>query len=133
MTDTVSFQQDTCHITLYLPKLPDLPIKNIRKLFSMMLSEPWNNEQAIADADAYFSTAVDDSKEAWAKASKEYQDGWRLVEKPIRRRTRKEIKAAATIRADNEALVRAVKQSKAQHERWVKIQTLWNDTKHQMI
>lgn len=44
MTDTVSFQQDTCHITLYLPKLPDLPIKNIRKLFSMMLSEPWNNE-----------------------------------------------------------------------------------------
>lgn len=124
MTSTVSFQQDTCHITLYLPKLPNLPAKNIRKLFSMMLSEPWNNKQAIADASAYFSTAVDDSKKAWAKASKEYQDGWR--------RTRKEIKAAAAIRANNEALIRAVKKSKAQHERWVKIQTLWNDTKHKM-
>lgn len=132
MIDTVSFQQDTYHITLYLPKLPNLPAKNIRKLFSMMLSEPWNNKQAIADADAYFSAAVDDSKEAWAKASKEYQNGWRLIETPTRRRTRQEIKAAAAIRANNEALVRTVKKSKAQHESWVKIQTLWNDTKHKM-
>lgn len=124
---TIHFQQDTCRIELYLDRLPTLPLKNIRKLFSMMLSEPWNNEQAIADADAYFSTAVDDSKEAWAKASKEYQDGWRLVEKPLRRRTRKEIKADAAIKANNEALARAVKQSKAQHERWVKIQSIWRD------
>ena len=133
MTGTVSFRQGTCRITLYLPRLPDLPIKNIHKLFSMMLSEPWDNGQAIADAEAYFSAAVNDSKEALAKASKEYQNGWQPVEKPLRRRTRKEIKAAAAIRANNEALARALKQSKARHERWVKIQTLWIDMKHKTI
>lgn len=126
------FQQDTCQITLYLPKIHELPLSNIRKLFSMMLSEPWNNEQAITDTGPYLEAAVEDSKAAWGEASKSYQHGWRHIEKPIRRQTKQEIHAAAEIRANNEALIRAVKRTKAQYERWVKVLALWNDTKHKL-
>lgn len=120
MTDTVSFQQDTCHITLYLPKLPDLPIKNIRKLFSMMLSEPWNNEQAIRQMTLYLDAAVIESKEAWKQASIEYQNGWRNV---FNKKSR--LKEDRQKLRENNRLTAAVKRSKARHERWVKLQTCW--------
>lgn len=132
MTDTVSFQQDTRRITLYLSKLSGLPFKNIRKLFSMMLSEPWNNEAAISTTDQFLKDIVVDSKAEWADASRRYQNEWRLIEKPARRRTRAEISATAAIKSHNDELSRALKKAKTQHERWVNIQAIWNDTKHKM-
>lgn len=127
MTETLTIRQDTCTIMLYLSKLTELPIKNIRKIFAMILSDPQTNEDAIHTLEHYLERAVTTSKASWDAASSAYQKEWRLVEKPLLRRTRKEIKTAATIRANNAALIRAVKQSKAQHERWVKIQSLWRD------
>lgn len=44
---TVRFQYDTARFELYLDKLTGLPAPNIRKLFKLMLSEPWNNQAAI--------------------------------------------------------------------------------------
>lgn len=35
MTDILTIRQDTFRATIYLPKLTGLPVKNIRKLFSM--------------------------------------------------------------------------------------------------
>ena len=62
-----------------------------------------------------------------------YQQEWRLVEKPTTvRRTKAQIQKTAAIRAHNDELTRAVKKAKRQYERWVKIQALWNDTKHKM-
>ncbi len=39
---TIRFQYDTARFELYLDKLTGLPAPNIRKLFKLMLSEPWN-------------------------------------------------------------------------------------------
>lgn len=89
MRDTVSFSQDTFHATISLPCLPDLPVKNVRKIFSIMLWDNRVNVQAIQDTELY-------------------------------------------IRARNDELTRAVKESKAQYERWVRIQALWEDTKHRL-
>lgn len=132
MRDTVSFSQDTFHAAIYLPRLPDLPIKNIRKIFSIMLWDDRENWQAIQDTGLYLEGIVPECKQAWDAASVKYQREWRLIEKPTRRRNRKEIEWDAAIRAHNDELTKAVKRAKSQYEHWVKIQALWNDTKHKM-
>ena len=132
MRDVVSFSQDTFHATIALSALLDLPVKNVRKIFSIMLWDDRVNEQAIQDTELYLENIVPDSKKAWDDASIRFQREWRQIEKPTRRRTKAEISKAAAIRAHNGELTRAVKKAKAQYEHWVKIQALWNDTKHKM-
>lgn len=132
MNNTISFRQETCRITLSLPRLCEMPAKNLRKAFSMLLSEPWNNQGALDGLQRFLPDMVVQAKADWEQASRNYQNGWRLIEPPTRRRTRQEVQADAAIRANNEALIRAVKKSKALYERWVKIQQLWEDTKHRM-
>lgn len=133
MRDTVSFSQDSFHATIYLPSLLDLPVKNVHKIFTIMLWDDRENEQAIRDTELFLEDIVPESKQAWTAASVRYQQEWRLIEKRATvRRTRKDIERDAAIRAHNDELTRAVKKAKRQYERWVKIQALWNDTKHKM-
>lgn len=127
MTDSVTIRQGACTITLYLsmlPRLPKLPIKNIRTLFAMVLSDPQTNEDAIDALGLFLEEAVAVSRADWSEASRTYQNEWRLIEEPVRDRTQ------ALIRAHNNKLLKQLKHAKASHERWVKIQTIWNDTKH---
>lgn len=44
MRDTVSFSQDSFHATIYLPSLLDLPVKNVHKIFTIMLWDDRENE-----------------------------------------------------------------------------------------
>lgn len=125
MRDTVSFSQDSFHATIYLPSLLDLPVKNVHKIFTIMLWDDRENEQAIRDTELFLEDIVPESKQAWTAASVRYQQEWRLIEK------RATVRDAA-IRAHNDELTRAVKKAKRQYERWVKIQALWNDTKLKM-
>lgn len=64
--------------------------------------------------------AVIESKEAWKQASIEYQNGWRYVpnKKSLLKDDRQKLR-------ENNRLTAAVKRTKAQHERWVKLQTCW--------
>jgi SH3-like domain-containing protein len=127
MTDTITFCQDTCQITLYLPKLTEMPLKNYRKALNIMLSESWRNQEAINDLTAWFDQAVVDSKAAWHQASVDYQREWRIIDKPTRRRTKAEVRAAAKVKQHNEELTRACKRTKAQYERWVKYKSIWEE------
>lgn len=117
---TVTFRQDTCTVALYLEKLCELPVANVRKLFAMMLSEPWNNEDAIQQTGAFLNEIVPESKELWHLASIEFQNGWRLV-----RNKRSRTPDVVEKLNRNKQLTRAVKRAKAQYERWEKIRSLW--------
>lgn len=129
----MNFSQDTFHATIYLPGLLDLPLKNVCKIFTTMLWDDRENEQAIQNTELFLEDIVPKSKQTWDAASVRYQQEWRLIKKPTTvRRTRKDIERDAAIRAHNDELTRAVKKAKRQYERWVKIQALWNDTKHKM-
>lgn len=97
-----------------------------------MLWDKWANEQAIQDTELYLESIVPDSKKAWDDASIRFQREWQPIKKPTRKRTKAEISKTAAIRAHNDELTRAVKKSKAQYERWVRIQALWEDTKHRL-
>ena len=55
---TIRFQYDTARFELYLDKLTGLPAPNIRKLFKLMLSEPWNNQTAIDAVEAEFAEKI---------------------------------------------------------------------------
>ena len=121
---TVYFRQGTCRIALHLDELPALPNRNITRLFDMMLSEPWVNEQAIAAVNPFLNMAAADSKAVWAQASTEYTNGWRLVRSKKSRRPQD-----LEILRENKRLTAAVKRTKAQYERWVKIQNIWINCK----
>ena len=129
----MNFSQDTFHATIYLPSLLDLPLKNVCKIFTTMLWDDRENEQAIQNTELFLEDIVPESKQTWDAASVRYQKEWRLIKKPTTvRRTRKDIERDAAIRAHNDELTRDVKKAKRQYERWVKIQALWNDTKLKM-
>lgn len=117
---TVTFRQDTCTVALHLEKLCELPVANVRKLFAMMLSEPWNNEGAIQQTCIFLNEIVPESKELWHLASIEFQNGWRLV-----RNKRSRAPDVVEKLNRNKQLTRAVKRAKAQYERWEKIRSLW--------
>lgn len=70
---TIRFQYDTARFELYLDKLTGLPAPNIRKLFKLMLSEPWNNQTAIDAVEAFLPHIVEESKEAWRQTSVDFQ------------------------------------------------------------
>lgn len=80
----------------------------------------------------YLEEAVSASRADWYDASRNYQKEWRLIEKPTRRGTRKEVQKTARVKAHNNELTRQLKQAKARHEQWIKIQVLWNDAKQKM-
>ena len=119
----ISMQADTFHADIYMDRLIDLPVTNIRKLFKLLHLYRWENERAIDSMVPYLAQAVQESEDAWKLASREFTDGWRKVSNPKSRHP-----AVVETLKNNNRLTRKVKAAKARHERWVKIKALWADT-----
>lgn len=122
---TIHFQCETARFEIYLDKITGLPAPNIRKLFKLMLSEPWNNQTAIDTVEAFLPEQVEKTKEDWRQASVDFNNGWRLVHD-------KKSKQGRAIMAQNNKLHKAVKSTKGIHQHWVRIYGYWNDTKQKM-
>lgn len=119
--DTLIFMQaDTFHADIYMDRLIDLPVTNIRKLFKMLYSYRWENERTIDSLVPYLAGAVQESKDAWKQASADYVNGWRKVDNPKSRHP-----AVVETLKNNNRLTSKVKAAKARHERWAKIQSIW--------
>lgn len=114
---------------IYLDRLLDLPVTNLRKLIKLILSDTWTNEAAIERLTARLESAVEESKQAWKLASKDYVDGYEATDYLKSYCSKKQL---AEITKNNKRLAARVKSAKALHGRWLKIQTIWNDTKHPM-
>ena len=71
MSETVYFRADTFRATIYLPRLHELTITNIRKLLRLVFCYDWENEEAIQTTELYIQNAVEDSLQAWKEKSKE--------------------------------------------------------------
>lgn len=114
---------------IYLDRLLDPPVTNLRKLIKLILSDTWTNEAAIERLTAHLESAVEESKQAWKLASKDYVDGYEATDYLKSYCSKKQL---AEITKNNKRLAARVKSAKALHGRWLKIQTIWNDTKHPM-
>lgn len=122
---TIHFQYETARFEIYLDKITGLSAPNIRKLFKLMLSEPWNNQAAIDTVEAFLPEQVEKTKEDWRRASIDFNNGWRLVHD-------KKSKQGRAIMTQNNKLHKAVKSTKGIHQHWVRIYGYWNDTKQKM-
>ena len=116
----ISMQADTFHADIYMDRLIDLPVTNIRKLFKLLHLYRWENERAIDSLVPYLAQAVQESKDAWKQAAADYVHGWRKVDNPKSRHP-----AVVEILKNNGRLTRQLKAAKARHERWAKIQSIW--------
>lgn len=121
----VSFRNDNAHFTLQYPDaLKQLPIKNLRKLFQLMLSD-WHTEEnadAIRFTHEALEALVAETKEAWGAASLEFQRGYVDTKyHAVNNKKRAE--------ANNRKLAAAVKSAKAAHERAKKLLTSYEETK----
>lgn len=124
MRDTIFFSADTCHIVLHLPKLIELPAPNCRKLFELMFSEPWNNEEAIQIIELHLQDAIAISNKELQAASNAYDQGWREVQNPKSRRR----EVVETLK-ENRRLTEALKTAKTRHDSWVKLNEIYHQVK----
>lgn len=121
---TIRFVSGTAEYWLVYPDaLVNLALPNKKKLFRLMLSEPWNNADAIAVTASALDQIIADSKEEWREASAEFQKGYVAIEfrydlSPY------QLKKA---KAENKKLAEAVKRAKATHERRLKIKAAFDE------
>lgn len=109
---------DDYYVEILLTKLPELPRKNVRKIFTL-LHDPRNLFCADASCVAESISAwVQASKRAWENASRQYTNEWRLVNR--RSRSAKNLE----ILKNNRRLKNNVKRAKARHDRWVALQAM---------
>lgn len=116
----MSMRAGTFHADIYMDRLIDLPVTNIRKLFKLLHLRRWENEQAIDRLVLYLARAVQESKDTWKQASADYVNGWRKVDNPKSRHP-----AVVETLKNNNRLTSKVKTAKTRHERWAKIQSIW--------
>lgn len=91
-----------------------MPLVKIKKLLGCVFREPWRNEETIRILDTYLPQKQAEAKEAWHKASIDYQDGYRLPWNYLGEHL-------VFIERNNKKLLSAVKQRKTKYERWYKI------------
>lgn len=125
----VHIKAGTFQADIYTDRLIDMPVTNLRKLIKLILSDTWTNEAVIKRLTAHLESAVEESKQAWKLASKDYVDGYKTTDHLKSYCSKKQL---AEITKNNKHLAARVKSAKALHGRWLKIQTIWNDTKHPM-
>ena len=121
----ISMQADTFHADIYMDRLIDLPVTNIRKLFKLLHRYRWENERAIDSLVPYLAQAVQESKDAWKQASADYVHGWRKVDTPKEPPPGGGGNPQKQWPPDPPAQSRQLKAAKARHERWAKIQSIW--------
>lgn len=118
-------QADTFRATIYLPRLNELPVTNIRKLFRLVFRYDWENEEVIQITGLYAQNAVEDSLQAWKVKSQECIDGYIDPKGPLVSGLKREDKLIVI--RENNRLQRAVKDAKRTHEQWVKINTIFHE------
>lgn len=110
-----------------LAMLPRMQLRKLQKLFRLTHRSPELNKEAWERLGQWLETYCQTTKEQWAIASKAYQRGYRT---PPDGRSRARRGEAKRVRANNEALLRAVKQAKAAHEKAVKMQKYFTEERN---
>ena len=115
MSEDITVLVERCTMQIHLGAFfTQMPLVKIKKLLGYVFQEPWRNEETIRILGTYLPQKQAEAKEAWHKASIEYQDGYRLPQNYLGEHL-------VFIERNNKKLLTAVKQSKSKYERWGKI------------
>ena len=115
MSEDITVLVERCTMQIHLDAFfTQMPLVKIKKLLGYVFQEPWRDEETIRILGTYLPQKQAEAKEAWHKASLEYQDGYRLPQNYLGEHL-------VFIERNNKKLLTAVKQSKTKYERWGKI------------
>lgn len=135
---TICFRYDTAVFHLHYPTaLYEHEQSKLRRLFKLMLTDCFSrNDEAIRVTSEYLAALVIESKEAWAKASADFQNEWVDVDYfarslPAAPKGKKQERKSriAKVKQKNAALLSAVKRTKAEHQRMVKLNAAFVEMK----
>lgn len=108
--------------TVLLDKLPELPRRNIRKIFQL-LHDPSNDYAVQAqNLSAAIDLQIRRAKLAWEDSGRAFTRGWRYVENK-----RSRTKETRAILAENQRLKKAVKRARAEYTRWTALQAIHDE------
>lgn len=116
MSRVITIHYSTGWIQLLIPDWLDrASMKNIRLALKLIAQNQCDNTETIEELDRFFPDCIENLKGEWAKASREYQDGYRLSDKWYCSST--ELKV---IEKNNRQLLSSVKKAKARYEKCAK-------------
>ena len=122
----ITFDMERCHIELNCPYfIQHMTLAKLKKVFELMCTQAWRNEQAIDTTGRYIELCITEAKSQWHEASSKYQNGY--VDTKFRYGLTKPQKQS--IERENKKLLDAVKRTKTAYDRMVKVKDLFNATK----
>ena len=109
MSRIITIHYPTGWIQLLIPDWLDrASMKNIRLALTLIARNQCDNTETIEELDRFFPDCIENLKNEWAKASREYQDGYRLFDKWYCSSTERK-----AIEKSNRQLLSSVKKSKS--------------------
>lgn len=125
MSRVITIRYPTGRIQLLIPDWLDrASMKNIRLALKLIAINQCYNREAIEELDRFFPDCIENLKNEWAKASREYRDGYRLFDKWHCSSTERK-----AIEKSNRQLLSSVKKAKARHDKMCKIKVLYDALK----
>lgn len=106
-----SFRFETAEFTILYPNaFENLPLAKMHKIFKFMRRDPDENADAICITHEALRSYVQETRQAWENASKEFVDGYVDVQHKLVFKKRQ-------VMANNKKLRSAVAKAKFNHER----------------
>ena len=129
MSHVITIHYSTGWIQLLIPDWLDrASMKNIRLALKLIAQNQCDNTETIEELDRFFPDCIENLKCEWAKASREYRDGYRLFDKWYCSSTERK-----AIEKSNRQLLSSVKKAKARHDKMCKIKVLYDALKEKYL
>ena len=124
----IDIKHPTGRIELVVPTWFDkASAKNIRLVFNLILQNSWENAVTITELDSFFISRPAELKEEWSKASRDYQNDYRIPDRAFHPdMTLKDVKA---VQLANKKLLNAVKKAKTRYKKMCEVKALYEDMK----
>lgn len=117
--ENVTLTAGSFKMTLYLNSLQDMPLTNWRKFCKLLVRYKRLDDIPTRALEKFFPAKIQEAKNAWILASKNYLDGYRNPEFHY-------VKNPAAVARNNSALIREVKRTKRDFDRWTKMFNIFN-------
>lgn len=127
----ISYGYGKYHAAVLLREIHRLPMKNIRMLFRLLFrawAYGWRdeNDESVQTTELFLGGAIQASEEEARAAAQAYADGWRDIQY-LRRDPKQNRDALALVRAENDRLTKAMKQTHRTFKRWVRIYEIFKE------
>lgn len=117
--DTLRISIGDYSATILLDRLPELPRRNARKILRMLYDPRNQYRMEPSEMDGVLRDRVQTAEAAWREASRQFVNGWKLVDKQKARS-----KDTLAIRMENRRLKNAVKRAKACRDHWAAVKAI---------